>query len=218
LLMVAQLIVAQAPWNLPAWWQLRRLRFAIEVDCDARVLQTSIDPVSYGEAFVAIAQYRSRPPLGAVALTEPVSQLERRIKVMLSNTPRFYPLLAGGCAALAMTFVVYAAQLQAPVAAAQGPAALSTADFAADTQKPAPGAPSGAKFDRALPGVLALRGKPATFSYTPSSEAVAVRGTADSIVFGDRDHEVTLTGNASLTQGDSTVAGDRLEYRPREIQ
>jgi len=24
------------PWNLPLWWQLRRLRYAIEVDCDAR--------------------------------------------------------------------------------------------------------------------------------------------------------------------------------------
>jgi lipopolysaccharide transport protein LptA len=75
-----------------------------------------------------------------------------------------------------------------------------------------------AKFDRALPGVLVLRGKPATFSYTPSSETAIVRGTANSIVFGDRDHEVTLTGNASLAQGDSTVAGDRLEYRPRDAQ
>jgi bla regulator protein blaR1 len=40
---VAQLMVALAPWNLPAWWQLRRLRFAIQVDSDARVLQTNID-------------------------------------------------------------------------------------------------------------------------------------------------------------------------------
>jgi lipopolysaccharide transport protein LptA len=287
LLMVGQLIVALAPWNLPAWWQLRRLRFAIEVDCDARVLQTSIDPVSYGEALLAIAQHCSRPPIGSVALTEPVSQLERRIKVMLSKTPRFYPLLAGGLAALATTFVVYAAQLQAPVVTAQVPvptsqspvttslvsgaasqdpaaasqdsAAPSTASSAADPQKLAPDVPSGnlvephrmsldadfsnssngkavfsghvkvssrgfviqadqAKMDSAHPGVLVLRGKPATFTYTPSSEAVIVRGTADSIAFGDGGSEVTLTGNASLTQGDSTVAGDRLEYRPRETQ
>ena len=27
------------PWNLPLWWQLRRLRYAIEIDCDARVLE-----------------------------------------------------------------------------------------------------------------------------------------------------------------------------------
>jgi lipopolysaccharide transport protein LptA len=297
LLMVAQLVVALTPWNLPAWWQLRRLRFAIEVDCDARVLQTSIDPVSYGEALLAIAQHRSRRPLGAVALTEPVSQLERRIKVMLSKTPRFYPVLAGGLAALATTFVVYAAQLQAPVvtarvpvptsqgpvtssqgagaaaedpgaasqgagAAAQEPGAPSTAISAADPQKPAPGVPSGkrtgahqvtveadvsntssdgkaaffsgrvnislrgfvfhadqAEMDRANPGVLVLRGNPATFTYTPSSEAAIVRGAAESIAFGGGTApEVTLKGNASLTQGDSTVAGDRLEYRPRGAQ
>ena len=37
LLLLGLLLVAIAPWNLPLWWQLRRLRFAIEVDCDARV-------------------------------------------------------------------------------------------------------------------------------------------------------------------------------------
>ena len=35
----AALVVALLPWNLPLWWQLRRLRFSMEVDCDARVLR-----------------------------------------------------------------------------------------------------------------------------------------------------------------------------------
>ena len=35
----ALLVAVLLPWNLPIWWQLRRLRFAIEVDCDARVLR-----------------------------------------------------------------------------------------------------------------------------------------------------------------------------------
>ena len=116
LLRAAQLIVALAPWNLPAWWQLRRLRFAIEVDCDARVLETNVDPVSYGEALLAIAQHRSRLPLGAVALTESLSQLERRIQVMLSKTPRYYAVPATTFAALATAFVACATQLQVPVA------------------------------------------------------------------------------------------------------
>ena len=136
LLRVAQLIVALAPWNLPAWWQLRRLRFAIEVDCDARVLQTNIDPVSYGEALLAIAQHPSRLPFGAVALIEPTSQLERRIQVMLPKTPRYYPVLAGAFAALAVTFVAYATQVQAPVA-------TSTAKSATVPPEPAPDAASG---------------------------------------------------------------------------
>jgi len=35
----ALLVAALIPWNLPVWWQLRRLRFAMEVDCDSRVLR-----------------------------------------------------------------------------------------------------------------------------------------------------------------------------------
>lgn len=40
----AMLLVALAPWNLALLWQLRRLRFAIEVDCDSRVLRGGIAP------------------------------------------------------------------------------------------------------------------------------------------------------------------------------
>jgi hypothetical protein len=36
---VALLVAVLVPWNLPVWRQLRRLRLAMEVDCDARVLR-----------------------------------------------------------------------------------------------------------------------------------------------------------------------------------
>jgi hypothetical protein len=38
LLALAYALTVLMPWNLPLWWQLHRLRFAIEVDCDARML------------------------------------------------------------------------------------------------------------------------------------------------------------------------------------
>ena len=38
LLALAHALLVLMPWNLPLWWQLHRLRFAIEVDCDARML------------------------------------------------------------------------------------------------------------------------------------------------------------------------------------
>src|SRR4051812_49230497 len=38
LLTIAMCLVACMPWNPVLWWQLRRLRLAIETDCDARVL------------------------------------------------------------------------------------------------------------------------------------------------------------------------------------
>lgn len=85
LLLLGLAIVAAAPWNLPLWWQLRRLRFAIEVDCDARVLSRGADARAYGEILLTVGQHRFFTPMGAVALTEPASQLRRRIRVMTSN-------------------------------------------------------------------------------------------------------------------------------------
>ena len=75
-----------------------------------------------------------------------------------------------------------------------------------------------AEMDPVHKEVLVLRGTPATFTRTSSSEVVIVRGAADSIAFGGGAPDVTLTGSASLTQGDSTVTGDRLEYRLHEAQ
>jgi bla regulator protein BlaR1 len=43
LLLAALLLLAASAWNLPLWWQLRRLKLAIEVDCDTRVLRTRVE-------------------------------------------------------------------------------------------------------------------------------------------------------------------------------
>jgi bla regulator protein blaR1 len=62
--------------------------------------------------------------------------------------------------------------------------------------------------------VLVVRGTPATFTGTPSSGAAAVRGAAERIVLDGPAGEVTLTGNASLTQSDAaTLKGARLIYK-----
>jgi hypothetical protein len=55
LLAAAPLAVAAMPWNPALWWQLRRLRLAIEVDCDRRVLARGVDPASYGSLLLDIA-------------------------------------------------------------------------------------------------------------------------------------------------------------------
>jgi hypothetical protein len=38
----ALLAVALAPWQPALWWQLRRLRTAVEIDCDARIAATDV--------------------------------------------------------------------------------------------------------------------------------------------------------------------------------
>ena len=73
------------PWNLPLWWQLRRLRYAIEVDCDARVLAGGLDPAHYGETLIAVGERQSAYVGAVAAMSESRSFLEERIRIMISK-------------------------------------------------------------------------------------------------------------------------------------
>jgi TonB family protein len=101
LLFGSAVIVALMPWNVALWVQARRLRLAIELDCDARVLRTHPAAERYGLLMMTIAQRRSvAPTLFAPMLTEPATQLERRIIAMSSTTRRVArATLYGGVAA-----------------------------------------------------------------------------------------------------------------------
>jgi beta-lactamase regulating signal transducer with metallopeptidase domain len=114
LLVSARLTAILLPWNLPLWWLLHRLRSAIEMDCDARVLRRGIDPAAYGEVLLQVSQHRSAVPLGAAALTEPVSQLERRIRVMLSEKRPPTAKLALGLVASIALLAACATRLEPP--------------------------------------------------------------------------------------------------------
>lgn len=116
-LLGALAVVALMPWNIALWWQLRRLRAAIEVDCDARVLGDGADAVSYSEALLSVRQRSTAgAPLGAIALTEPVSELERRIKIMMDNARRLSISGIGGRLVLAMSAIGAALIVNAPLA------------------------------------------------------------------------------------------------------
>ena len=114
LLLLGLLIVAIAPWNVPLWWQLRRLRFAIEVDCDARVLGRGAEARAYGEVLLSIGLQRRFTPIGAIALTEPASQLLRRIQIMTAHLPKRSAWFIGMAAGLSLACIAVAGELQAP--------------------------------------------------------------------------------------------------------
>jgi hypothetical protein len=102
---IALLIVM--PWNLPLWWQVHRLRFAIETDCDARVIGAGASPARYAETLIRIVEHRSRRavPAMAMAMAEPALQLEKRIRRMLDNRNRrswltVFPAFAAAALAL----------------------------------------------------------------------------------------------------------------------
>jgi len=115
LLTIALCLIALMPWNLPLWWQLRRLRCAIEVDCDARVLKAGYKVAVYGETLIAVGERQSRY-IGSVAgMSESRSFLERRLKLMLRKPAKRKLLVAVLFGCMSITLATLAAQVSPPI-------------------------------------------------------------------------------------------------------
>jgi beta-lactamase regulating signal transducer with metallopeptidase domain len=114
ILALARALCALAPWNLVLWWQLRRLRAAIEIDCDARVLRGGVDAKAYSSALLAVRQRHAATPLAAVALLDPVSELERRIRLMLQAPKRASRTISTVGTAITTTLAVCPAPVPCP--------------------------------------------------------------------------------------------------------
>lgn len=78
--------IALVPWNPGIWWMARRLRLAVELDCDARVLRTTTETERYARLLLLIAQRQARTTL-APMLAESTSDLSRRITAMHALPP-----------------------------------------------------------------------------------------------------------------------------------
>jgi len=87
-LLVALIAGLLFPWNAALWLIVRRLRLAIELDCDQRVLREDADAQAYGSLLLAVTARRNGEMAFAVALAERSSILERRIRAMTAVTPR----------------------------------------------------------------------------------------------------------------------------------
>jgi len=150
ILTTATLLFALFPWNAPLAWMLRRLRFAMEVDCDARVVRGGADPARYGEALLYVSQRQAPAPVTSIALIERPSQLERRINIMFASPRRYPALIAALSLALAGSCLFAATSVDAPTSIISLPL------------KPAPsGWPLGGVFEQLLnsrfPGLLEER-------------------------------------------------------------
>jgi hypothetical protein len=120
-IVASQLVTVLLPWNLPLWWFATRLRSAIEVDCDARVLRSGVDPAHYADVLLAVGQRRVPAPYAAAALIEPITKLERRVRIILAQRPR------SGTRAAAAAFLIVAL---AACATRLEPPALTAAEWA----------------------------------------------------------------------------------------
>jgi TonB family protein len=116
LLLLAGLVtVALMPWSPALWWQLRRLRLAMEVDCDARTLRDTGDVLAYGRLLLEIGRLGGAgAPVPLVSFSEPRSFLERRITIMTMPIPVHRRRLVLAWAAVAGVAAVSLAALPAP--------------------------------------------------------------------------------------------------------
>jgi TonB family protein len=114
LILAATVAAALVPWNLAVWFQLRRLRLAVEVDCDARTLRGGGDVATYGDLLLRVGARGSAAVLASAAFAEPRSFLERRIRAMTDRTPRNRAARAAACAVLTLGVAATGYALPAP--------------------------------------------------------------------------------------------------------
>ena len=113
-LLYAGLIVAALPWSPATWWMARRLRSAVEMDCDQRVLGSGVAPEDYGDVLLD-AGTRSWSRWALVpAMTQPKSLLERRLRTMNEKRTKLNSAQAVLLAALAVGALIVACDTPVP--------------------------------------------------------------------------------------------------------
>jgi hypothetical protein len=116
-LAAGSLAVALMPWNPAAWWMLLRLRAAVEMDCDGRVLRRGVGRHAYGTLLIEMAGRGPGLSLGAPALAGSPSTLERRLRAMNARLPRFARLRASALGVLSLAVLAGACESPLPSSA-----------------------------------------------------------------------------------------------------
>jgi len=83
LLAAGAFLASVMPWNAALWWKVMRLREAIEIDCDERVLNAGVSRRDYGVILLDLAADMDHVVPAVPAFAQPTSLLERRLKTMI---------------------------------------------------------------------------------------------------------------------------------------
>jgi beta-lactamase regulating signal transducer with metallopeptidase domain len=110
-------VAAILPWNPAAWWMLSRLRLAVELDCDARVLSNGVAPGKYGDLLIDLAEHRSGFRVSVAALADDSSHLEQRLIAMQPDFPKYARTRAVVVSALAIASLLVACDTTVPTSA-----------------------------------------------------------------------------------------------------
>jgi hypothetical protein len=129
LLAIAALAIVLLPWHPAVWWMAAKLRLAIEIDCDQRVISRGIAPARYGTVLIDLAEQCSGISLGLAGLADRRSHLEWRVRTMTEirkqiGLPR---IAASACIAAALILVACNMDVPTDVAGADASAAETAA-------------------------------------------------------------------------------------------
>ncbi len=117
LLLSAWIAVACMPWNPALWFMLSRLRLAVEMDCDRRVLRSGASTRSYAQLLIELSQHRSFITSAVPAFSHTISHLERRLLAMTARPSRTaLPARLGG-ALIASLALLAACESKLPTSA-----------------------------------------------------------------------------------------------------
>lgn len=210
------LFVAVAPWNLPLWWQLGRLRRAVELDCDARVLGGGADPRSYGDLLLTVGGRAGGVAWSGLPLLEDARRLEERIRVMTSSPGEYRFLKAGAFSVLALLIGALAAETAPPARPTSG----APADMLTPTERETESRPIFRPHSEAPelqnPEVVSQR---LQALYPDSLQQAGTGGTVDLRIYIDRDGEVARSrveessGIAALDHAALQVV-DAMKFSP----
>ena len=106
--------VVAMPWNVALWWQLSRLRLAIELDCDARVIaRQHHDALVYTRLLLSVGERVRGARHPVLAMSRSRSALAKRFDALLRRDV-IEPRRAVGLVVLAMGMLASVAFVPAP--------------------------------------------------------------------------------------------------------
>lgn len=109
-------LVVLFPWILPLWWQFRRMRVAVELDCDRRVISQCGEPRRYGELLIRVAEGSTLLPVAPFAGRS--SPLRRRIQNLYPSEGTARPVAAAAVCLAVCALLAAALALPVPTAEA----------------------------------------------------------------------------------------------------
>jgi hypothetical protein len=115
LIALAAWSIALFPWNPAIWFVVKRLRLAIEIDCDRRVLgRRSATARDYGLLLLTVGARSASGLRFAASLAEPRRFLEQRIVAMTTARPSRPVVASAPFVAIALLAAVAVAQTPRP--------------------------------------------------------------------------------------------------------